>query len=83
MSLLTGAPRNATVRATTDTDVLEITADAFRAFVLANPAALEQIGAAVAKRAAELEQTRGSTGAATALEPPETFVDRMRRFLRL
>jgi CRP-like cAMP-binding protein len=83
MSLLTGAPRTATVRATRDTDVLEITADAFRTFVLANPAALETVSLAASTRAAELEQLRSSGGSTPVQEPPATFVNRVRRFLRL
>jgi small-conductance mechanosensitive channel len=65
MSLLTGAPRNATVRTTVDSDVLEITADEFKEFVLANPAAVEQMGAAVTQRQAELDQAKAH-GAVTA-----------------
>lgn len=83
MSLLTGAPRNATVRAVTDMDLLEITVDAFRTFVLANPATVEQIGVATAKRAAELQHAREAGGTATPIEPTGSFVDRVRRFLRL
>lgn len=84
MSLLTGAPRTATVAAVTDAELLEITADAFRQFVLANPATVEQIGGAVAARAAMLEEHRaaGATAAA-AVEEPRTFLARVRRFLRL
>ena len=83
MSLLTGAPRNATVRAVTDMDLLEITVDAFRTFVLANPATVETIGVATAKRAAELQQARDADGPTTPVEPAGSFVDRVRRFLRL
>jgi CRP-like cAMP-binding protein len=50
MSLLTGAPRNATVTAVRDSEIIEIKADAFRRFVLANPSAVEMVGAAVAAR---------------------------------
>ena len=53
MSLLTGAPRTATVRTVVDSDLMEITADTFRHFVLANPAVVEQVGIAVAARASE------------------------------
>jgi CRP-like cAMP-binding protein len=83
MSLLTGAPRNATVRATTDSELLEITADAFRQFVLANPAVVEQIGVAVANRRAELEERRAAGSTAAHVEPPQTLVDRIRRYLHL
>ena len=83
MSLLTGAPRNATVRTVVDSDLLEIRADAFRRFVLANPAAVEQIGVAVANRRAELEERRASGSAAAPIEPPHTLIDRIRRYLHL
>src|SRR5215510_1817597 len=83
MSLLTGAPRNATVRTTADSELLEITGAAFRQFVIANPATVEQIGAAVAKRRAELEERRASGAAAAPHEPPHTLIDRIRRYLHL
>ena len=70
--------------AVTDVDVLEITADAFRQFVLANPAAVERIGIAVAERAAALEEHRlaGATVRAGG-EEPHKFLARVRRFLGL
>lgn len=83
MSLLTGAPRNATVRAAVDSDLLEITADTFRAFVLSNPAAVELVGLAASRRSAELEAVRASGPSAATPEPPARFLDRVRRFLRL
>ena len=83
MSLLTGAPRNATVRTAVDSELLEITGAAFRQFVLANPAVVEQIGVAVANRRAELEERRASGAAAAHIEPPHTFIDRIRRYLHL
>ena len=83
MSLLTGAPRNATVRTTVDSELLEITGGAFRQFVLANPAVVEQIATAVATRRAELEERRASGAAAAHVEPPQTLVDRIRRYLHL
>jgi len=83
MSLLTGAPRNATVRATVDSELLEITGEAFRQFVLANPAVVEQIGVAVAHRRAELEERRATGTAAAQIEPPHTLIDRIRRYLHL
>jgi small-conductance mechanosensitive channel/CRP-like cAMP-binding protein len=83
MSLLTGAPRNATVRTTVDSELLEITGAAFRQFVLANPAVVEEIGLAVANRRAELEEHRASGAAAAHAEPPQTLVDRIRRYLHL
>jgi small-conductance mechanosensitive channel/CRP-like cAMP-binding protein len=83
MSLLTGAARNATVRAVADSELLEITGAAFRQFVLANPAAVEQIGVAVANRRAELDERRATGAAAAHVEPPHTLIDRIRRYLHL
>jgi small-conductance mechanosensitive channel len=83
MSLLTGAPRTATVTAACDTDLLEITAEAFREVVLANPAALERVSEAVAARAAQLAERRAGGAAQAPLEPPFSLAARIRRFLRL
>jgi len=72
------------VRAGADTVVLEITADQFRQVVLSNPTAVEQVGLAVARRAAELDEHRSASGAASGpSEASHTFLTRVRRFLRL
>lgn len=81
MSLLTGAPRNATVRARVDTDLVEIALAPFKQFVLANPAAVEAIGAAVAARRAELDERRAAGVVSIAAESRQTLVGRIRRFL--
>lgn len=83
MSLLTGAPRSATVRATTDINLLEIASEPFRTFVLANPSAVELIAAATAQRTAELEQARAGGLVQTSAEAPASLVNRIRRFLKL
>jgi hypothetical protein len=84
MSLLTGAPRTASVTAVTDVEVLEITLDAFRQFVLANPAAVERIGSAVADRAAALEEHRvAGVTVPSGGEESHKFLARVRRFLGL
>jgi small-conductance mechanosensitive channel len=84
MSLLTGERRTATVTASGDCEVIEITADTFRRSILEHPAALERVAAMVASRAAELAAVREAGGAPeTAPEPPRSFLARVRRFLRL
>jgi CRP-like cAMP-binding protein len=83
MSLLTGDSRCATVRTEVDSELLEITVEAFRRFVLANPSAVDQIGEAVAVRRAELSQHAAASAAGVVSEPPEGFLSRVRRFLRL
>jgi CRP-like cAMP-binding protein len=71
------------VRTAVDSELLEITGAAFRQFVLANPAVVEQIGVAVANRRAELEERRASGAAAAHIEPPHTLIDRIRRYLHV
>ncbi|HEX4346542.1 MAG TPA: mechanosensitive ion channel family protein [Vicinamibacterales bacterium] len=81
MSLLTGESRSATVKAVVDSELLEITADAFRQFVLANPAAVEQIGLAVAKRSNELNRHRAEGSPTVTPEASHTLIARIRKFL--
>jgi CRP-like cAMP-binding protein len=84
MSLLTGAPRSATVIAATDCELLEIAADAFRRVVLPDPTVVERIASAVAARRSDLEMHRVIK--ATRPMPPEaphTFLSRVRQFLQL
>ena len=83
MSLLTGEPRSSSVTAVTDCDLVDITVDALRQFVLTNPTVVDQIGAAVATRAAELERHRAAGAVDVVTEPTPNFLARVRRFLRL
>ena len=83
MSLLTGEPRNATVTTTRDSQLLEITAEAFRHVVLANPAAVEQVGTAASARRTELDAHRATMGVVLPLETPHSLLTTIRRFLRL
>jgi small-conductance mechanosensitive channel len=85
MSLLTGEPRNATATAVGDCVLLEVTVDALRRIVLANPVVAERIAEKALLRRAGLDR---ASVAALALETqgdagPVTFFDRMKRFLRL
>ena len=70
-------------RAIGDSELLEITVEPFRRFVLANPTAVEQIGEAVARRQVELQQHRAAIAGAPAPEPPQRLLTRVRRFLHL
>ncbi|HEY2151882.1 MAG TPA: cyclic nucleotide-binding domain-containing protein [Vicinamibacterales bacterium] len=84
MSLLTGEPRTATVTATADCELLEIGSDAFRRVVMADAGVLERVSTAVTTRREALErhrETRSNTDAP--LETPQTFLARVRQFLRL
>ena len=84
MSLLTGDARSATVSAVTDCELIEVSADAFRRVVLTDAAIVDRVAAAVETRRAELERHRASRATdGAAQETPQTFVNRVRRFLRL
>jgi small-conductance mechanosensitive channel/CRP-like cAMP-binding protein len=83
MSLLTGDPRTATVRTQVDSELIEITAEAFRRFVLANPSVVEQVSEAVATRRVELARHAAAGTASLSVETPHRFLDRVRRFLHL
>lgn len=81
MSLLTGEPRTASVIARGDTTLLEIGAGLFRRLAAANPIAVEQIGATVAARRAELEAARAAAPGSAVVDVPSTFRTRMKKFL--
>jgi small-conductance mechanosensitive channel len=81
MSLLTGDPRTATVIARGDCTVLEITADAFRAYVQSRPDVIDHLAEAAAARRRTLDQSRA---AATPHAVEHTsLVQRMRKFFGL
>jgi CRP-like cAMP-binding protein len=82
MSLLTGDPRTATVSATSDCRVVEITAAGFREIALQNPAVLDAISADVARRRAELSSARTAAASNVPIaEPAASLLSRVRRFL--
>jgi CRP-like cAMP-binding protein len=83
MSLLTGEVRTATVSAATECDLMEVTADAFRRFILDKPSVLERVSHDVAVRREELARTRAVEVAPAGLESEENFLSRVRRFLGL
>ncbi len=83
MSMLTGEPRTATVKAAGDASVLEISAAEFRSLAVANPALLDHVSAVVVARRSGLEVARASAAAASAPEAKQTFLARMRKFLTL
>ncbi len=84
MSLLTGSPRTATVRALEDCTLVEVTSEAFRRFVLEKPAVLDEIATSVMTRRGEINKRRSEAAATVA--PPESatsFLGRVRKFLRI
>lgn len=84
MSLLTGSPRSATVRALEDCSIVELTSEAFRRFVLEKPAVLDEIAVAVMTRRAEITRRRSETAVAAApAESTTSFLGRVRKFLNI
>jgi len=82
MSLLTGERRTATVTAIDDCRLIEITADAFRSFVLNNSAILDSLTAEVARRrAASAEARTTAEREKVQIESAMTLLTRVRRFL--
>ncbi len=80
MSLLTGEPRSATVRAAGDSTVIEVGADAFGAYVRSHPDVVELLAAGAARRRTELDASRAHTSAPA---DAGTLVQRIRKFFRL
>jgi CRP-like cAMP-binding protein len=84
MSMLTGDPRTATVRAIDDVRVLEITADRFREVALERPGLIEHISTVVAERRIGLDQARAAAAATGIVTTaPRTLFGRIQQFLRL
>ena len=63
MSLMTGARRSATVTATTEVVALEVTKFSLEAILTRAPELIDRFGEILARRQAELDQTRGRGGA--------------------
>ncbi len=83
MSMLTGDPRGASVRALDDARVLEISAATFRTLIVADPELLPHISDVVSSRRAGLEEAKASAAATQVDQPRETLLSRIQRFLRV
>lgn len=80
IALLTGEPRNATIRASSDVEVFEIGRDGFTSLFRAKPEAGATLAEVAARRAAETEQLRASsTQTAAALRSPSRILLAMRK----
>jgi small-conductance mechanosensitive channel len=78
MSLMTGEPRSATVRARGDCRVLEIGAEAVKAYVTTHPEVIDHFAAVAVARRRELDQSRAN--AASIQDVQLSLAQRMRRF---
>jgi len=73
MSLMTGAPRSATVTAFTEVHLLEVDKESFRRLLEAQPALVEKLGGALAARLEERSRSIARTGPAQEPPPPDLF----------
>lgn len=85
MSMLTGDPRTATVRALEEARLLKIEAADIRQLAIANPGLLEHVSRVVAERRVGLAeaQSAAAASAAAAAQSPKSLLARMKQFLRL
>jgi CRP-like cAMP-binding protein len=83
MSMLTGDPRTATVRAAADAQVLEIASEAFRDLALSNPGLIEHVTTIMASRRVELDDAKATAAATPAAHPRESLLARIQRYLRV
>jgi small-conductance mechanosensitive channel/CRP-like cAMP-binding protein len=84
MSMLTGDPRTATVRALEDVRALEITAERFRDVALERPGLIEHVSSVVGARRVGLDHARALAAANTAVAAaPRSLFGRIQQFLRL
>lgn len=82
MSLLTGAPRSATVRAVDDVELVPVTGEAFRRIVAENPGVLEAVAGVVSRRRARLDAAihEAEAEAAALAAGHNDFLNRVRSF---
>jgi CRP-like cAMP-binding protein len=87
MSLLTGAPRSATIRAVKETSLVVLRKEALRPLLVADPMVLERLSKTLARRQAERDDAI-SRAASAEYEGPgadraSQLLTRMRRFFGL
>jgi CRP-like cAMP-binding protein len=85
MSMLTGDPRTATVRALDDAHLLKIESADIRQLAMVNPSLIEHVSRVVAQRRIGLAdaQTSAAAAAVAPAQSPRSLLARVQRFLRL
>ena len=83
MSLLTGAPRGATVTPSVDTLVAEITKDDIEPIFRDHPELIEDIGTMLASRQSETSARLQRATVTCKTDDTGALVDRIRNFFRL
>jgi len=80
--MMTGEPRNATIKAQTDVEVLELSRESFAELFKKHPEAVEQIGGVIASRATEREKRLQESGH-DGIAARRTWVARIRQIFAL
>ncbi|MBE2216204.1 MAG: mechanosensitive ion channel [Opitutaceae bacterium] len=84
MSVLTGAPRTATVVAQTEVEAIEIGKPAFAELIQGNPEVVNRLSALLAERQLANEQASGAADSATSIEQVRRgILGRIRSFFQL
>jgi CRP-like cAMP-binding protein len=84
MSLMTGEPRAATVRATAEAELIVVSREAFEEILLPNRHLLEQVTETLARRLDQLEEHADqSTHDRMSAEYPRQLLDRIKRFFAI
>jgi CRP-like cAMP-binding protein len=81
MSLMTGAPRSATVAALVETRLLEVGKESFRRILAAQPNLVEQLGAALQLRQSERAQAMASVD--RSIPESQDMFQRIREFFSM
>ena len=82
MSMLTGDPRTATVRAATDVQALEIAAADMRRLAQTHPGLLEHVCRVITTRRAGLQQAEATAAAAAGqAQTPQSMLARIKAYL--
>jgi CRP-like cAMP-binding protein len=81
MSLMTGAPRSATVAALVETRLLEVGKESFRRILAAQPNLVEQLGAALQLRQSERAQAIASVD--RSIPESQDMFQRIREFFSM
>lgn len=83
MSLLTGEPRSATVRATTETWLAEITKENMEPILRANPVMLETLSSILAERELKSQASKATQSEALIAPRSEDYLQRLKSFFRV
>jgi CRP-like cAMP-binding protein len=82
-AMISGEPRNATCKAQTDVEVLELNRESFSTLFKEHPEAVEQIGEVIANRASERKERLKDTGGDGVVERRNWWIAKVRQIFDL